>query len=79
MARDCYSMRLELLTNSNVINDSMRFIEKAKEKEKQNLSNKKENIGQQEQEEEEEEKKIDIQGLSEINNNTAEEQYNQVF
>ena len=39
LARDCYSMRLDLLTNSSVINDSMRFIEKSKE----NLSNKKEN------------------------------------
>jgi hypothetical protein len=40
LARDCYPMRLDLLTNSSVINDSMRFIEKSK----QNLSNKKELI-----------------------------------
>jgi hypothetical protein len=69
LARDCYSMRLDLLTNSNVINDSMRFIEKSKEKE--NLSNKKENniIDN---------NNIDIQGPTEINNNTTE-QFNQVF
>lgn len=64
LARDCYSMRLDLLTNSNVINDSMRFIEKSK----QNLSNKKENIDQ-----------SDIQRTSEDNTSESEQQYNQVF
>ena len=34
LARDCYSMRLDLLTNSSVINDSMKFIEKSKNKSK---------------------------------------------
>lgn len=68
LARDCYSMRLDLLTNSNVINDSIRFIEKSKNNEKENLSNNKENIDQ-----------SDIQGSTETNNNDTEEQYNQVF
>ena len=69
LARDCYSMRLDLLTNSSVINDSMRFIEKSKLK--QNLSNNNENNI---------DKEIDIQGSTEINNNdTAAEQFNQVF
>ena len=71
LARDCYSMRLDLLTNYSVINDSMRFIEKAKNKE-ENLSNKKENIDP--------DKEIDIQGSAETNNETTtEQQYNQVF
>jgi hypothetical protein len=69
LARDCYSMRLDLLTNSNVINDSMRFIEKSKEK--QNLSSKKENIDS--------DSNSDVQRSTEINNNTEESQYNQVF
>ena len=75
LARDCYSMRLDLLTNSNVVNDSMRFIEKSK----QNLSTKKENNIKQEE-------SIDIQGSTEINNNLNNEirepepeQYNEVY
>jgi IS30 family transposase len=65
LAKECYSQKLDLLTNSNVINDSMRFIEKSKE----NLSNKKEVIVQ----------KGDIQGSSKINNEVRESQYNQTF
>jgi len=65
LAKECYSQKLDLLTNSNVINDSMRFIEKSKE----NLSNKKEAIV----------KKGDIQGSSKINNEIRESQYNQTF
>jgi hypothetical protein len=30
LAKECYSQKLDLLTNSSVINDSMRFIEKSK-------------------------------------------------
>jgi hypothetical protein len=69
LARDCYSMRLDLLTNSNVINDSIRFIEKSKNNEKENLSNKKENIDQ-----------SDIQRPTEDNSgNESTINYNQTF
>ena len=67
LARDCYSMRLDLLTNSSVINDSMRFIEKSKE----SISNKNDNNIT--------DSNSDIQGPSEINHNNTEEQFNQVF
>ena len=71
LARDCYSMRLDLLTNSNVVNDSIRFIEKTR----QNLSTKKENIKQ-------DNNSNDIQGLTEdysSDKNESEQQYNQVY
>lgn len=77
LARDCYSMRLDLLTNSSVINDSMRFIEKYHHHhhQKQNLSNKKENIDQ-----EEEEERIDIQGPTEdYTDKEGPINYNQVY
>ena len=31
LARDCYSMRLDLLTNSSVINDSIKFVSETKQ------------------------------------------------
>ena len=70
LIKDTYSEKMNLLTNASLLQDSIKFVVETK----QNLSNKKENIDQEE--------KIDIQGLSEINNNdntTAEEQYNEVF
>ncbi len=67
LARDCYSMRLDLLTNSSVINDSMKFIEKSKEI----ISNKKDNNIT--------DSNSDIQGPTEINNNNTEEQFHQAF
>ena len=76
LAKDCYSMKLDLLTNSSVVNDSIRFIEKAR----QNLLSKKENIKQ-------DNNSNDIQGSTEVNNNEIinnresepEQQYNQVY
>ena len=76
LAKDCYSMKLDLLTNSSVVNDSIRFIEKAR----QNLLSKKENIKQ-------DNNSNDIQGFTEVNNNEIinnresepEQQYNQVY
>ena len=42
LAKDCVINKMELLTNANVVDDSMKFIEQAKEK----LEEKTENINQ---------------------------------
>ncbi len=40
LAKECYSMKLELLTNATVVDDAIRFVsQKSKEKVKSSLSN----------------------------------------
>lgn len=70
LARDCYSMRLDLLTNSSVINDSIRFIEKVK---KNNNNNKEENLSNKKKDNIIDQQEIDIQGPSETNDNNDNE------
>ena len=67
LAKDTYNTKMDLLTNASLLQDSIKFVTETN-KLKQNLSNKKENIDQ----------SIDIQGSTEINNDTTE-QFNQVF
>ena len=74
LARDCYSMRLDLLTNSNVINDSIRFIEKSK----QNLFTKKENIKQDNNSNDIQRSSEDY-SVKESEQQQQPEQYNQVY
>jgi hypothetical protein len=39
LAKECYSMKLDLLTNATVVDDAIRFVaEKAKSKEESNIS-----------------------------------------
>ena len=38
LAKDCYSMKLDLLTNATVVDDAIRFVsEKSKDKEKEQV------------------------------------------
>ena len=40
LAKDCYSMKLDLLTNATVVDDAMRFVSSEESKEKQKLPRK---------------------------------------
>ena len=40
LAKDCYSMKLDLLTNATVVDDAIRFIsEKSKDKDREQVKN----------------------------------------
>jgi hypothetical protein len=53
LAEECYSMKLELLTNATVVDDAIRFISnRSKEKIKSSISNEDEEQLEEEQEEE---------------------------
>ena len=41
LAKDCYSMKLELLTNATVVEDAFKFVDRNKNNNKQELSNNK--------------------------------------
>jgi hypothetical protein len=67
LIKDTYNTKMDLLTNASLLQDSIKFVSETKQK--QNLSNKKENIDQ-----------SDIQRTSEDNSgNESTEQYNQIF
>ncbi len=40
LAKECYSMKLDLLTNATVVDDAIRFVSSEESKEKQKLSRK---------------------------------------
>ena len=69
LIKDTYNTKMDLLTNASLLQDSLKLVSETKDKLKQNLSNKKENIDQ-----------TDIQITSEDNScNESTQKYNQIF
>jgi len=80
LAKDCYSVKMDLLTNSNTLKDAMKFVGESKEK--IGIEIKKEENEKNEEEEvidKEEEKKDDLQRSAENNSSTGASTYNSLF
>jgi hypothetical protein len=55
LAKDCYSMKLDLLTNATVVDDAIRFVSKPKEKPKSSANDSEHNKEDQLEQEQEKE------------------------
>jgi hypothetical protein len=55
LAKDCYSMKLDLLTNATVVDDAIRFVSKSKEKPKSSANGSEHNKEDQLEQEQEKE------------------------
>jgi hypothetical protein len=78
LARECYSMKLDLLTNATVVDDAIRFVsQKLKEKIKSSVGNSSESDKEESNEPDYDEDKDQLE--EEQEGETAEETVNQVF
>jgi hypothetical protein len=55
LAKDCYSMKLDLLTNATLVDDAIRFVSKSKEKSKSSANDSEHNKEDQLEQEQEKE------------------------
>jgi hypothetical protein len=77
LAKECYSMKLDLLTNATVVDDAIRFVsQKSKDKEKESSSN---NSNEDEKESNEPDYEYEDQLEEEQDEETEETTINQVF
>jgi hypothetical protein len=78
LAKECYSMKLDLLTNATVIDDAIRFVsDKSKEKPKSSSSNS--NVDDKEESNEPDYDEEDKDQIEEEQDQTSEMTVNQVF
>ena len=80
LAKDCYSIKMDLLTNSNLLKDVLRFVEQSREK--IGIEIKKEEIEKTQKEDvidKEENQKDDLQRFTEDNNSTGASTNNSIF
>jgi hypothetical protein len=78
LAKECYSMKLDLLTNATVVDDAIRFVsQKLKEKIKSSVGNSSESDKEESNEPDYDEDKDQLE--EEQEGETAEETVNQVF
>jgi hypothetical protein len=76
LAKECYSMKLELLTNATVVDDAIRFVSSNTSKDKKPSSN---NSNEEEKESKEPDYDEDEDHLEEKQEETGEITINQVF
>lgn len=82
LAKECYSMKLDLLTNVNVVNDVIRFISSSTNNNKDNIAKNQNKANDEKYKDYNitiEKKKNDIQRPTENNNSTGSSPYNSIF